>query len=405
MSNASVCGSPVGGTVAGQSPREKFLAELTEPAGGVGTPRAGASGARPVEAALRGSYRALYDNIPAMCFTLAASGEVLEVNARGTAELGYRREDLVGLSILEVFHPQDRPAVEERLRACLEDPTAEGVARWRLRKVRSDGTLLWVEEAARTVEENGRKVVLLVCEDVAAETGSRDRRTRYENELRALTSRLALAEERERRRMAEGLHDQIGQLLAMANLRLGTLLDSDSETRLRNLTDIRGLLKQALAETRSLTFELSCPVLYRLGLEEALRDLGERLSRQVGIRFRFESDSRPKPLAEDTQITLYRAVQELLFNIAKHAQAENARLEVARVEDLIRITVEDDGLGFDHSRIGDGPTPTGGFGLFGIRERLDHLGGSLEIETDPDRGTRIMASAPVIPEPSSDDPP
>ncbi len=221
---------------------------------------------------------------------------------------------------------------------------------------------------------------------------------RYRQELRALTTELALAEERERRRIADGLHEQLGQLLATAKLRLGTLAEpGDSEARVRAFEEIRELLDQALGKTRSLTFELSCPILYRLGLEPALQDLGERLGRQNGLRVDFSSDRRPKPLGEGVQVILFQVVRELLFNVVKHAQATAVRLRLSRTGGEIRIAVEDDGVGFDPAQLRRGPTAAGGIGLFSIRERLDHLGGRLEIGSAANGGTRMVVAAPLDP--------
>lgn len=375
--------------------REAFLAQIEEPRRRV-TDRIPVRAERwRSEVALRGSYRALYDNIPLMCFTLEASGRVLAVNPFGVEELGYSAEEMVGESVLKVFHPDDRQAVEQQLDAALQQPGQ--VAKWRFRKVRKDGTMLWVQETVRVVEEGGRTIVLVVCEDVTERVEARQKLERYQHKLQALTSELALAEERERRRIAEGLHDQIGQVLALAKLRHGVLRTSeDPAARAQSIEEIGPLLDQALQETRSLAFELSCPILYRLGLEAAVQDLGKRLGRQTGVRFLIESDSQPKPLTEDVKVTLFRVVQELLVNIVKHARVRNARLAISRVGDDVQIKVEDDGVGFDSSNLGE--SPSGGLGLFSVRERLDHLGGGVEIDSSPGGGTRMVVVAPLAPQ-------
>ncbi|MCP4661157.1 MAG: PAS domain S-box protein [bacterium] len=341
-------------------------------------------------------YRTLYDSIPMMYFILDASGRVLTVNSYGAEQLGYLPDELVGQPVLTVFHPEDREAVSEQLMAALDNPGR--VARWRSRKIRKDASLLWVQEAVRVVEYNGQAIALVVCEDVTERVEAEEELARYRWELRALTSELALAEERERRRIADGLHEGLGQLLATAKLRLGTLGEpGDSEPRLHAVEEIRALVDQALGNTRSLTFELSCPILYRLGLEPALRDLGERLGRQNGLRVDFSSDRRPKPLAEDLQVILFRVVRELLFNVIKHAQATTVRLRLLRTDREIRIAVEDDGVGFDCGELRRGPTAAGGIGLFSIRERLDHLGGRLEIGSAGNGGSRMVVTAPLDP--------
>ena len=368
------------------STRESFLASLgrSRERGGVRSP----------EPALRGSYRALYDHIPLMCFTLDAAGGVLAVNPQGARELGYRSDELIDRPVLEVFHPEDRPAVSEQLRTALAHP--DRVSRWRFRKVRKDGTVLWVQEAVRVVQEDERTILLVVCEDVTSQVEA-EAADRYQDELRALTSELTLAEERERRRIGEGLHDHLGQTLAMVKMWLGTLKDRETaEERGRTVDEIQLLLDEALRETRSLSFELSSPILDHLGLEEALSDLGDRLLSKAGIAFRFSTDSRPKPLAEGTGILLFRAARELLVNVSRHARARTARLAVSRVGDAVRITVEDDGIGIEHRDRGRrGPSPAGGLGLFKIRERLQRLGGRLEIAPAAAGGTRAVLAAPL----------
>ncbi|MEE8583469.1 MAG: ATP-binding protein, partial [Acidobacteriota bacterium] len=169
----------------------------------------------------------------------------------------------------------------------------------------------------------------------------------------------------------------------------------------RPLEEIRRLIDQAIGATRSLTFELSPPVLYELGLEAALQSLGERLGRRESIRFHFESDQEPKPLTDDKSVVLYRGGRELLYNIVKHAKANNAWMRVARDGDCIRITVEDDGVGFEACQAAESFTAGGGFGLFSMARQLDHIGGRLEMEPSPGQGTRIVVTAPLDAQQSS----
>ncbi len=294
----------------------------------------------------------------------------------------------VGVFVADRAGPEDRAAAREHLRAALERPGE--VATWRLRKIRKDGGRLWVEETARVVEEPGRTVVLVLCEDVSERVEAERELACYQRRLRQLSSELTLAEERERRRIADGLHDQVGQILATAKIALGALPEPDCAAA----AELDRLLGRALEETRSLSFELSCPVLYKLGLEPALEDLAERLGRRHGVRFRFAADRRSKPLALDASVMLFRVVRELLFNVVKHARVSEARLSVARAGGEIRITVEDRGEGFDLGEHGAG-SHAGGLGLFSVRERLDHVGGRLEVRSAPGRGTRMVVVAPL----------
>jgi signal transduction histidine kinase len=214
--------------------------------------------------------------------------------------------------------------------------------------------------------------------------------------LRFLASQLTVTEERERRRLASDLHDSIGQTLAMSKLKLDALRSQvPSAVSTNELDNVCTLLDRAIQDTRSLTFDLSPPVLYELGIEAALESLVEQMQRVQGIKIKLSDRGKPKSLGEDTAAFCFRAVQELLVNAVKHAHAGKIEVSVGRDRDRIRITVADDGIGFASSEGISRNGGKGGFGLFSIRERLQHLGGSLKIESTPGQGTRVTLSAPL----------
>lgn len=230
---------------------------------------------------------------------------------------------------------------------------------------------------------------------------AQDRRIAESNEahraqLRALTARAGLAEERERHRIATGLHDDLGHTLALAKLRLGRLPGAGhSSEDAQAIRDTDELLDQAIGATRSLTFELGSSVLYELGFEAALENIGEEMARRHGTRFEFQAERRLPLIDDDLTVMLYRIVRELLNNVTKHARARSVRLCVQVTGDEIQINLEDDGVGFDATEAGQGFGPGGGFGLFSIREQLRHLGGRIEIESAPGGGTRVVVVAPL----------
>lgn len=207
-----------------------------------------------------------------------------------------------------------------------------------------------------------------------------------EGQLRELASELTLTEQRERRRIAELLHDQMGQALAMAKLRLQAI-HQQAPQQAEALAGVIAMLDQVIGQCRSLTFELSPPVLHELGLEAALEWLAET-AREGGLTCEFHDDGRDKALPEDVRVLLFSAARELLTNVIKHARARRATLAIAREGDSVVVTVTDDGIGFT----ADG---TNGFGLFNIRERLGRLGGDLTVETPPNGGARVTMTMPL----------
>jgi PAS domain S-box-containing protein len=217
---------------------------------------------------------------------------------------------------------------------------------------------------------------------------------KYQEQLRSLASQLSLVEERERHRIATDLHDYVGQPLALCKIKLGALRESVSSALAESVDGIRDLIEQTIQYTRSLTFEISPPILYELGFEAAVEWLGEQIPNRHSIRFEFENDGQPKPIEDEARVLLFQTVRELLVNVVKHAQARNSSVSIRRDGNNIQITVEDDGIGFDISKLGS-YLRTKTFGIFSIRERLNSIGGHLNVESEPGKGTRVTIIAPL----------
>jgi signal transduction histidine kinase len=218
----------------------------------------------------------------------------------------------------------------------------------------------------------------------------------YQNELRSLARELTLAEERERRRIAADLHDGIAQSLATARLELGLLrADVEGETARGRLETVRGVVAEALEETRSLSFDLSPVCLHKEGLDAAVRWFADHVENRHGLSVKVDSPEMRRELDEDMASLLYRVVRELLLNVVKHADATQATVSMQRRNDAIIVKVQDDGAGFDVSTLEHLPVRQRGFGLFNVRERLSDLGGSLDIESTPGSGTRVTVSVPL----------
>jgi signal transduction histidine kinase len=205
--------------------------------------------------------------------------------------------------------------------------------------------------------------------------------------------------------VATELHDRIAQPLAMAKLRLRALLPRVSDPALAGpVGEVCDLLDGALADIRSLTFEISSPILYDLGFEAALEWLADQLHARHGIACTFDDDGEPKALAEDLRVVLYQTVRELCTNIVKHAKAHRTRIEVRREGETVRVDVVDEGVGFPPDEAGARPLSTRGFGLFSVRERLQHLGASLSVDSTPGRGSRVTIIAPLAAAPVASPP-
>ncbi len=215
-------------------------------------------------------------------------------------------------------------------------------------------------------------------------------------QLRTLTGELTLTEQRERRRIAQLLHDGLQQLLVGAKFRVSSLERSSSETVGVACTAINSLLDEAIQASRTLTAEISPPILYEEGLVPALRWLVNWIADKHGLIADLSSETVPARLAEDMVVHLFESVREILFNIVKHASTDRAHIDVRCSDGKLQISIADQGLGFDPGSLRSSGGSAGGFGLFSIRERLGSLGGELDIASSPGKGTRVTLSAPAI---------
>ncbi|MGE5842879.1 MAG: ATP-binding protein, partial [Deltaproteobacteria bacterium] len=212
--------------------------------------------------------------------------------------------------------------------------------------------------------------------------------------LRKLASELVMAEERERKRVAGVLHDDVAQTLAAAKMRIDMLQGDPSDPHYQwALKEARGLLLQSIQETRALMNDIGNPLLFDMGLQAACESLAGRLMEKHPIRIRCDIRDSYKHLNPDLKTLLYQVFRELLNNVVKHSQAQNAHVTIELEDRHFRLKVTDDGVGFNPQTIGE-PSFDGGFGLYSIRERLIAVGGNLKIESNPETGTVVTAILP-----------
>jgi signal transduction histidine kinase len=209
------------------------------------------------------------------------------------------------------------------------------------------------------------------------------------NRLKTLTIELTEAEQNERKRLAEILHDSIQQLLVAAKIRLN-LLERKIEDK-KEIKEAGFYIDQAFEASRSLTTQLSPPALYQEGLSSALELLAKRIEEQYKIKVHVNLDPDVNP-EEFIKVMIYQCVQELLFNVVKYAKVDECQLTLQRGQNKIILNIEDQGVGFEASRIAH--NAVGGFGLYSIKERVKVLGGEFKIVSSFGQGTRCHISIP-----------
>ncbi|MDH4317877.1 MAG: histidine kinase [Desulfobulbaceae bacterium] len=220
---------------------------------------------------------------------------------------------------------------------------------------------------------------------------------KYQQQLRYLSSSLLNIEERERRQLAVDLHDRIGQSLSVAKMYVDSLLETCSDSGNggeQKMLKVQDLLQQTIRDTRTLTFELSPPILYELGLEAALEWLAERLLLQYELKVEVQCDISNQQMSASFLALIFRSIRELLMNVVRHAKASSAVITVYLRDGVLHIEVSDDGIGIDRTDMSSDKN-SGGFGLFSIRERLINIGGRVDISSSPVRGAKVALLVPV----------
>jgi len=352
------------------------------------------------ERALRESeerFRKIFEEGPLGMALIDKNLKMVRVNRRLCEMLGYSETELAGLPFTEITHPSDISYDVELARQVFSGqmPTYQINRNF----VKKDKTVLWAELTASAIHDENKQVIygLGMIEDITERKIAEQKLLDDQAKLKSLASELSLAEERQRRHVATELHDRIGQSLVISKIKLDQLRKSVASCELNDaLEEVSNCIEQVIQDTRTLTFDLSSPILYELGFEAAVAEwLTEQIQEKYGIETEFENDGHQKPLDEDIRVILFRNIRELLINVVKHAQAHKLKVTTRRVDKYIHVSVEDDGVGFDPVEVTSTAAKGAKFGLFSIRERLEQLGGLFKIESEPGRGSKITMIAPL----------
>jgi PAS domain S-box-containing protein len=352
-------------------------------------------------------------------------GDILDVNQKVLEQFEYSRIDILPLNIFEIQSNESEEYSREWYTKIHENGSVHFEATFKKKK----GSSFSADVSASLFQIGSMRVIQSVVRDIserkkaeeelqhhriqleeavkartqqivkANENLQKEIRVRrnaekklldYHKQLQSLASQMSLIEEREKRRIATELHDCIGQTLALAKIKLGLLNKLAPSAELKsNTREILHLIEQTIKETRTLTFELSPPILYELGFDQAIKWLIDQIREKYGIKTTLIDDGSDKPFDSNIRFFLFQAVRELMINISKHAQSDTAKITLTRLKDRLKISVIDYGIGFS-----DTVPRKSGFGLFNIRERMNHVNGKFNLSSTPGQGTVVTLEAP-----------
>lgn len=337
---------------------------------------------------------------------------LIEVNQAFEQAIGYSGQDVVGRPVAH-FGIFENPGDLETVARLLEIQGSVHNVEYDFRS-KAGNTLVGLL-SAETIELAGQACVLATIVDITErrrlfqqlqqinaelEQRVRERTAVAEDrasQLQVLASRLTTAEHNERRRIAHILHEHFQQLLASAKLSLGVVRRKAPYDSLNEpLRRVEEAIDESIKASRSLTVELCPPILYDMGLAATMEWLGRWMPDKYQLDVDVAADPQANPVAEDINVLLFHSTRELLFNVVKHAHVKRATVRMARRgEQEVEVLVADEGVGFDPTTRSAGQNQAGGFGLFSIRERLELIGGHMDVESKPGHGTRIRLVAPI----------
>ncbi len=322
------------------------------------------------------------------------AGNLQQVNPAWVRVLGWSRDDLLQQPLVEFAVPEDRPVVRAMLLDLANGKSIDGrESRWRTRS-RETRWLSW-----NCLPYPGEQRFFGVARDITRRKDAEARVQQYQKQLQELSYQLSVVEDRQRQQLAVSLHDGLAQQLFAIRAQATLLKFPDRIDNAQEVVQgILELLDETMAETKSLSFQLFPPSLQDVGLEAALRWLGDQFAKRRGLAVNLACTGEEPDLPRDLRSLLFQCCRELLTNVVKHARCDQATVELEFSPEMVELVVSDEGGGSGALAAGEPDAAwdqESGFGLFSIRERLQAVGGTMSIRSEPQRGTRVSLILPL----------
>jgi len=320
------------------------------------------------------------------------NGRIAFANERFANIYGYSKEELAGMDVLDLVHPEDRRLIREITKKRLSGvaPTSEYDARG----ITKTGDTIWIQRRNTLIDHQGSPAILCNHIDITKRKQLESSLRENEQKLRLLSTRLLSAQEEERKRVARELHDSISSSLTAINMGLAHILEmvggeSEPAVSINNLISITG---QTMDEARRMMNALRPSMLDDLGLVTTIGSFCksfQQIHKSIFIKQLIVAEEGDIP--EDLKIVIYRVMQESLHNIAKYAETELVELSFAKKGNKLELIIEDNGIGFDLGAALSKCDYAKGMGLTNMQERTELSGGSFRIQSTPGEGTTIHA--------------
>jgi PAS domain S-box-containing protein len=344
----------------------------------------------------------LFEQAPQAVALMGADHRVIRVNREFTRLFGYAPREALGRRLGDLIVPDELQGEEQEY--------ADSVAHGRrvdaeVVRRRKDGSNLQASVVLVPVSVPGGQIeIYAIFRDITGRKRAEEESRRYAERLQVLARRVVEVQEEERRRLARELHDEIGQALTAIGINLQVLGRSCGPEARPRLEDCIGVVRHAIEQVRGLALDLRPSMLDDFGLAAALRWLVDRQAERAGFVGHFGAPSSEAPLHPDLATACYRIAQEALTNVVRHARARHVWVGLEQDEAEVRLTIRDDGVGFDPGEARRRGARGASLGLVGIQERAEMLGGRVAVESEPGHGAGVRAWFPATSTPSSGGP-
>lgn len=323
------------------------------------------------------------------------TNRIISVNDSFLAVTGYSMDEIASMDPLRLMTAESRKIFDDRLSKLMagEKMTPDSVYGF----FTKNGRKKWVLLNTNVTRKDGRPwkadiVITDITHLKEVEAELRD----YQEKLRQLSIQLTNSEESQRRQLASRLHESVSQELFAAQLKLNSLENALNDSRYSDQVDeIMEQIVKSIRQIKVITYDLSPPVLYDLGLKEAVESLVKSVEKKCRQKMKARFAGRLDCLEDEIKFSVYRVIKEILQNAVKHARANFIDIVMEKTDMHLKVDVIDNGVGFDVDSLSEGYYTADGFGLFDIREKIHHLGGHITITSRPGSGTRVSFSVPT----------
>jgi PAS domain S-box-containing protein len=334
-------------------------------------------------------FRTTLDNLMEGCMIVDCAWTYLYVNDAFARQMGRTKKGLVGHSLMDIDPNVETTRVFECYRTVMEQRIRQEIV---TNVTLSEGATMWFELHCVPVPDG----IFVMSTDITERNRAELTLRQYNQQLQGLSQRLIEAQEAERRKIAIELHDEIGQVLTAVQLNLRGIVEFEEAKDVpARLEETIGLTQQLLQQVRELSVDLRPWMLDQLGLVPSVRWYADKQAQRGKIKLDFTTENITGRFSPIIEITSYRLIQESMTNILRHAQATEVSISLVNTDGVLVTEICDNGIGFDAGKIKEKPIGQRGLGAIGMKERVTSIGGTLEITSQPGKGTSIKFRLPL----------